>query len=418
MRAEVLKVEKYPEVNIGVVGHVDHGKTTLVQALTGIWTMRHSEEIRKAMTIKLGYADGEVWVCRGCGYPEMYTPEPVCECKPGAKPELVRRLSFVDAPGHETLMTVMLSGAAVMDGAILVIAANEPCPQPQTREHLVALEILGIKNIIVAQNKVDVVTPERARESYEEIERFLEGTIAEGAPVIPVSALKRVNVDALLAAIEEYIPTPERDLDKPPLMYVLRSFDVNKPGTLPEKLVGGVLGGSVIQGRFRVGDEIEIRPGLQVRRRDGSIGYEPVVTRIEGLRYGSLEVDEARPGGLVAIATTLDPSITKADNMVGNIAGKPGQLPPEYTSLTIEYSLFETLVGTRGEVRVEPLKPREQLLLSIGPSTVPALVKGVRRGVLDVDLARPVVSWRGAKVAISRKVVGRWRLIGWGVVRV
>lgn len=408
--------EKIPEVNIGVVGHVDHGKTTLVQALTGIWTMRHSEEIKRAMTIYLGYADGEVWVCSSCGYPEMYTPEPVCECKPGEKPELVRRLSFVDAPGHEILMSTMLSGAAVMDGAILVIAANEPCPQPQTREHLAALEILGIKNIVVVQNKVDVVSPERARESYREIERFLKGTIAEGAPIIPISALKRVNIDAVLAAIEEYIPTPERDLDKPPIMYVLRSFDVNKPGTPPEKLVGGVLGGSIIQGKLRVGDEIEIRPGMMVKRRDGSIGYEPIVTRIESIRYGEIEVKEARPGGLVAIATSLDPSITKADSMVGNVVGKPGQLPHEHTHLTLEYHLFETVVGSKGEVRMEPIKAKEQILVSVGPSSVLGIVKSVKKDLLEVDLARPVITWSKAKVAISRRVAGRWRLAGWGIV--
>jgi len=408
--------EKIPEVNIGVVGHVDHGKTTLVQALTGIWTMRHSEEIRRAMTIYLGYADGEVWVCGSCGYPERYTPEPVCECNPGERPELVRRLSFVDAPGHEVLMSTMLSGAAVMDGAILVIAANEPCPQPQTREHLAALEILGIKNIVVVQNKVDVVSPERVRESYREIKRFLEGTIAEDAPIIPVSALKRVNIDAVLAAIEEYIPTPQRDLDKPPIMYVLRSFDVNKPGTPPEKLVGGVLGGSVIQGRFRVGDEIEIRPGVPVRRRDGSVGYEPIVTKIESIRYGELEVSEARPGGLVAIATGLDPSMTKADSMVGNVVGKPGQLPPEFNHLTLEYNFFETVVGSKGEVRMEPVKAREQVLLSVGPATVLGVVRAVKKDMMEVDLSRPIVTWAGAKVAISRRVAGRWRLAGWGVV--
>lgn len=409
--------EKYPEVNIGVVGHVDHGKTTLVQALTGIWTMRHSEEIRRAMTIKLGYADGEVWVCPGCGYPERYTPEPVCECKPGEKPELIRRLSFVDAPGHETLMTTMLSGAAVMDGAILVIAANEPCPQPQTKEHLVALEILGVKNIVVVQNKVDVVSPERARESYKEIVRFLEGTIAEDAPVIPVSALKRVNIDAVLAAIEEYIPTPERDLSKPPIMYVLRSFDVNKPGTPPERLVGGVIGGSVIQGVFRVGDEIEIRPGLERRRRDGSVYYEPIVTRIEGIRYGDMEAKEARPGGLVSLATGLDPSITKADGLLGSIVGKPGQLPPELNQLTLEYSLLEYVVGSRGEVKVTPLKLGEDLLLTIGPTWAMAKVTSVRRDILEVNLSRPVVAWSGSRVAISRRVAGRWRLVGWGLVK-
>ncbi|MEM1758187.1 MAG: GTP-binding protein, partial [Acidilobaceae archaeon] len=162
---------KQPEVTIGVVGHVDHGKTTLVQALTGIWTMRHSMEVRESRTIFLGYADGEVWECHACDYPDRYTPEPVCECKPGVKPRLLRRISFLDAPGHETLMAVMLSGVALMDGALLVIAANEPCPQPQTREHLAALEIIGVRRIIIVQNKIDVVSRERVLKNYDEIQR-------------------------------------------------------------------------------------------------------------------------------------------------------------------------------------------------------------------------------------------------------
>ncbi|MEM1873424.1 MAG: translation initiation factor IF-2 subunit gamma, partial [Acidilobaceae archaeon] len=263
-----------PDVNIGVVGHVDHGKTTLVQALTGIWTMRFSEEIKKGMTIRLGYADGEIWECEECEFPSNYSPEPVCDCKPGSKPRLKRRISFIDAPGHETLMATMLSGAALMDGAILVIAANEPCPQPQTREHLAALTILGIKNIVVVQNKVDAITPDQARKNYNEILEFVEGTVAESSPIIPISALKKANIDAVLAAIDEIIKPPERDLSSPPLMYVVRSFDVNRPGTAPENLVGGVVGGSLVQGVLRVGDEIEIRPGILAEKKD-KVEYTP-----------------------------------------------------------------------------------------------------------------------------------------------
>ena len=408
--------ERQPEVNIGVVGHVDHGKTTLVQALTGIWTMRHSEEIKRGMTIKLGYADGSVWVCEKCGFPEKYSPEPVCECDPSEKPKLKRRLSFVDAPGHEILMATMLSGAALMDGAILVIAANEPCPQPQTREHLAALEIINVKHIIIVQNKVDVVTPERARESYNEILKFIEGTIAEDAPIIPVSALKKANINAVLAAIEEYIPTPERDTTKPPLMFIARSFDVNLPGTPPDRLVGGIVGGAIIHGVLRVGDEVEIRPGVMVKDAKGRVRYEPLYTEVVSLRFGEMEVKEAKPGGLVAVGTTLDPSLTKADNLVGNALGKPGSLPPDTDELEIEYGLLERVVGTREQVKVEPLRRGEPLIITVGTAISLGVVTSLTKETLVVKLRRPVVAWRGARVALSRRVHGRWRLIGWGTV--
>jgi len=139
-----------PEVNIGTIGHVDHGKTTLVQALTGVWASRHSEELRRGITIRLGYADAPVYKCPNCNTPECYTTKTACpNCK--SLCEFVRAISFVDAPGHEALMATMLSGAAIMDGALLVIAADEACPQPQTREHLAAAEIVGIKNIVIVQ---------------------------------------------------------------------------------------------------------------------------------------------------------------------------------------------------------------------------------------------------------------------------
>ncbi len=261
---------KQPEVNIGTIGHVDHGKTTLVQALTGVWASRHSEELKRGITIKLGYADMPVYKCPKCEPPKNYSTQPVCpNC--GSKATFARAVSFVDAPGHEALMATMLSGAAIMDGAILVIAADEPCPQPQTREHLAATEIIGIKNIVIVQSKIDIVNEKRARESYEEIKNFVKGTIAENAPIIPVSAQHRVNIDVLIQALEEFIPTPKRDETKPPMMYVVRSFDVNKPGTPIEKLEGGVIGGTIVQGKFVFGEEIEIRPGITTEKEEKTL---------------------------------------------------------------------------------------------------------------------------------------------------
>ncbi len=407
--------QRQPEVNIGTAGHVDHGKTTLVQALTGIWTARHSEELRRGMTIKLGYAEGEIWYCEGVEEPDAYQPFPE-HCPKGTVPKLLRRVSYVDAPGHEILMATMLSGAALMDGALMVIAANEKCPQPQTYEHLMALNIIGVDKIVIVQNKVDVVDPNRARESYKEIKTFIKGTVAERSPIIPVSALHKVNVDAVLMAMQHMIPTPQRDPAKPPLMYVARSFDINKPGTPVEKLQGGVIGGTLIQGALRVGDEIEIAPGVRVEQR-GKVVYEPVITEVTSLRFGDLEVEEAKPGGLVAIGTKLDPSITKADNLVGNVVGKPGHLPPVRSTLTIEYQLLERVIGVKEFVKIQPIRPREIIMLTVGTAITLGIVTKVTKDMLEIALRRPVAAFDGDRVALSRQVLGRWRLVGWGTVK-
>ena len=179
-----MKVPEQPEVNIGMIGHVDHGKTTLTKALTGEWTDRHSEELRRGISIRLGYADAAIYKCPKCEEPKCYTVAKECSVC-GEKTEFLRAVSFVDAPGHETLMATMLSGAALMDGALLLIAANEKCPQPQTKEHLMGLAISGVENVIIVQNKIDIVEPEAAKENYQQIKDFLKGTVAEDSPIIP-----------------------------------------------------------------------------------------------------------------------------------------------------------------------------------------------------------------------------------------
>jgi len=409
------KLPKQPEVNIGTIGHVDHGKTTLVQALTGVWAARHSEELRRGITIKLGYADTAIFKCSKCEPPKCYTTETKCShC--GSPTEFVRAVSFVDAPGHEALMATMLSGAAVMDGALLVIATDEPCPQPQTREHLAAIEIVGVKNLVIVQNKIDLVDEKRALENYEEISKFVSGSIAENAPIIPVSAQHCVNIDALIQALEDHIPTPKRNPTKPPRMHVVRSFDVNKPGTPAEKLVGGVIGGTILQGKFGVKDEIEIRPGIRAIKQ-GRTFYEPLLTEITTLHAGRRETKEAQCGGLVGIGTLLDPSLTKADGLIGNLVGKPGMLPPTLSELTLETHLFERAVGTKELAEVEKVRKGENLLLDIGTSITAGNVVSVKGDEITLKLGRPICAKKGTRAAISRKLAGRWRLIGYGILK-
>ncbi len=388
-----MEKPKQAEVNIGMVGHVDHGKTTLTHALTGKWTDTHSEELRRGISILLGYADAIFYRC-----PSGYSPEPTCP--DGSEGEVSRRVSFVDAPGHEALMATMLSGAAIMDGAVLVIAANEPCPQPQTEEHLMALSIMGVKNLVVAQNKVDLVSRERALKNKEEIEKLLE-TYGYTAPIIPTSAHHRINIDALVEAIETHIPTPERDLSKPLRMYVARSFDVNKPGTRPQDMKGGVLGGSIIQGKVKVGDEIEISPGLE----------EPIVTEVVSLASETDELEEARPGGLIAIGTPIDPSYTKMDGMKGQVVGKPGTLPEPTDEISVDLVLLERKVR-KEDVPRKPLEKGEPLAVAVGTMVTAGVVVDPKE--VRIKLKRKVVAEKGHLVAVSRRVGARWRLTGYG----
>ncbi|MAG47249.1 translation initiation factor IF-2 subunit gamma [archaeon] len=400
-----------PEVNIGLVGHVDHGKTSLTEKLSGIWADTHSEEIKRGITIRLGYADSSFYYCKKC---KEYTVKDKClKCK--GKTEFLRKVSFIDAPGHETLMAVMLSGSAIMDGAILMVAANEECPQPQTREHLTALDIIGVKNIVVVQNKIDLVTKEEAIKNYKQIKKFLKGSIAEDAPVIPISAQHNVNIGKVIEAIEKVIKTPKRDLKLDPLMYVARSFDINKPGTSIEKLIGGILGGALKQGKLKVNDSIEIKPGLK-EEKDGKVSWNSIGTKIVGLKTGGDDIDEVHPGGSIGVLTELDPSIIKSDSLAGNVVGVKDKLPLVFDELYLKPSLLKRIVGVKDELLVDPIKMNENLMLNVNSSATIGVVNSVKKDLVYVKLKIPVCCDVKDRVTISRIVGSRWRLIGYGSI--
>lgn len=404
-----------PEMNIGLVGHVDHGKTMLVKMLSGKWTDEHSEEIKRGITIRLGYADAGFYKCKKCKGPEAYGTSKKCK-KCMGDCELIKKVSFVDAPGHETLMATMLSGSAIMDGALLLIAANEDCPQPQTKEHLMALEIAGIKNIIIVQNKIDLISKEEVIKNYNEIKKFVKETIAEQAPIIPISAKYGSNIDVLIKTIVEEFKVPKRDLKKDPLFFVARSFDINKPGTKIKKLIGGVLGGVIKSGCLRVGDEIEIKPGIK-NEKDGKKFYETLKTKIINIKTGGKDVKEAIPGGSLGLSTSLDPSIVKSDNLTGNVAGLVGKTPDVWHDLKIKQNLLKRVVGSKDEIDVEPVKKGEMLMLNVNSASTLGEVMNLMKDSFYVELRIPVCAEVNDRITISRKLGDRWRLIGWGEIK-
>ncbi|MBI2110637.1 translation initiation factor IF-2 subunit gamma [Candidatus Woesearchaeota archaeon] len=409
------KISEQPEINIGLVGHVDSGKTSLTQALSGRWTDTHSEELKRGITIRLGYADASFYQCKKCKTESFTTKEKCPQCE--SKTTFLRKVSFIDAPGHETLMATMLSGAAIMDYALLLVAANEECPQPQTREHLMALEIIGIKNIIIVQNKIDLVTKEQALNNYQQIKAFVKGTIAEKSPIIPISAQHNINISALIEKIQEHFPTPQRDITKKPLMFIARSFDVNKPGTKIEGLLGGVLGGALKQGKFAVKEKIEIRPGLKIEKHN-QITWKPLQTEIVSLQTGSANVKEVTPGGSIGVLTKLDPSFVKSDTLTGNIAGHIGSLPEVFSEFMIKPILLKRVVGTKTDLSVEPIKKSETLMLNVNSAATVGIVTELKKDMIHVKLKLPVCMEKTNRITISRLLGNRWRLIGYsnGVV--
>lgn len=423
-------ISRQATINIGTIGHVAHGKSTVVKSISGVQTVRFKNELVRNITIKLGYANAKIFKCDSeeCARPGCYrsygsNKEDAFPCEhQGCKGtmKLVRHVSFVDCPGHDILMATMLNGAAVMDAALLLVAGNESCPQPQTSEHLAAIEIMKLKHILILQNKIDLVKEAQAHEQYQQILAFVQGTIAQDAPIIPISAQLRYNIDVICEYICTKIPVPVRDFTSSPRLIVIRSFDVNKPGTEVEDLKGGVAGGSIIQGILKVGDEIEVRPGIVAKDAEGNVKCVPIFSKIVSLFAERNDLQYAVPGGLIGVGTKIDPTLCRGDRLVGQVLGEVGKLPDIFTELEINFFLLRRLLGVRADEgkqsRVTKLSKGETLMVNIGSTSTGGRVIAVKHDLAKIVLISPVCTMEGEKIALSRRVEKHWRLIGWGQI--
>ncbi|KAI2809595.1 hypothetical protein RDWZM_003173 [Blomia tropicalis] len=421
-------ISRQATINIGTIGHVAHGKSTVVKAISGVQTVRFKNELERNITIKLGYANAKIYRCDGpnCPRPDCYcsassNKEDEFKCDRAectGKYQLLRHVSFVDCPGHDILMATMLNGAAVMDAALVLIAANESCPQPQTSEHLAAVEIMRLEHLIILQNKIDLVKESQARAQEEQIRKFIQGTVAEGCPIIPISAQLKYNIHVLCEYIVKKIPIPVRDFVSPPRLIIIRSFDVNKPGSEVEDIKGGVAGGSILKGVLTVGMEIEVRPGIIDKDDSGKMRCFPIRSKIVSLYADQNDLQYAVPGGLIGVGTKIDPMLTRGDRMVGHVLGAVGTLPDMYVELEITCHLLRRLLGVRTEgdkkgAKVQKLAKGEILMLNIGSLSTGGRVVAVKGDMAKISLFTPVCIEIGEKIALSRRVDRHWRLIGW-----
>ena len=422
-------------INIGTIGHVAHGKSTVVNAISGVKTTKFHQEAVMNITIHLGYANAKIYKCPNCAKPKCYhafkssqSDQTVCPNVNCAAPlELQRHVSFLDCPGHEILMATMLNGAAIMDAALLLIAANETFPQPQTLEHLKAVEIMRLNNIIVLQNKIDLVKDSVAAAQYSNVKKYFRDSVGLSSPLLPISAQLRYNIDVLLEYIC-HLPVPTRQLNCPMRMIIVRSFDVNRPGEDIDKLQGGVAGGSVQRGVLKLGQEIEVRPGLILRKEDSSFTCAPLRTQAVSLLAEGNSMQYAIPGGLIAVGTKVDPTLTRQNKLVGHAIGDVGSLPEVYSEIEIQYNLLPQVVGLKQTAqkggaagskatKIQKLGIDESLQINLCSLTTAGTVTAVQGDIVKVSLLSPVCASVGDHVAISRRMERHWRLIGWGSVR-
>ena len=422
-------ISRQATVNIGTIGHVAHGKSTVVKAVTGINPVKFSKERVRNITIKLGYANAKIFKCPECPSPQCFIPaafdtEDQMKCKNegcSATCKLMRHISFVDCPGHDLLMATMLTGASVMDCALLLVAGNESCPQPQTSEHLASIEIMKLEHIIILQNKIDIIMRENlAPKQYEQIKEFVKGTKAENSPIIPISAQLKYNIDVLCDYICR-IPIPIRDFTCPPKMSIVRSFDINRPGVSPDELQGGVVGGSILQGVLRVGEKVEIRPGMRGKNKTtGKFQSTSIMSRIVSLKAEKNDLLYAVPGGLIAVGLKCDPSLTREDHLNGNFLGHPGQLPDVLEGVVIKFYLLRRLLGVKSDSnrreKVSSLKKEETLLINISANSVGGKVVEKKKDRAKITFLKPACASVGDKITLSRKIDKNWRLIGWGEI--
>jgi translation initiation factor 2 subunit 3 len=280
---------------------------------------------------------------------------------------------------------------------------------------------MNLKNIIILQNKVDLCKESACEEHYESILSFVKGTVADGAPIVPISAQLKYNIDVINEYIVKTIPIPVRDFTSDPRLIVIRSFDVNKPGAEVNDLKGGVAGGSLLCGVLKVGDEIEVRPGILTKDNEGKIHCKPIFSRIVTLFAEHNDLKFAVPGGLIGVGTKIDPTLCRADRLVGQVLGSVGKLPQIYTELEINYFLLRRLLGVKTDdkkqTKVTKLTKNEVLMVNIGSTSTGGRVLSMKTDMAKIQLTSPACTEIEEKIALSRRIDKHWRLIGWGKIK-
>lgn len=431
---------KQPILNVGTIGHVANGKSTIVKYLTSKETQQFAKEKERNITIRLGYANAKIWKCASCPEPECFSSSNSslmskrCNlCK--ELTELVNHISIVDCPGHNELTSTMLNGSSVMDYTILVEACNNAdIPAPQTAEHLVATTAANIPTCVIIMNKIDLTKKDKARDQIGVITKYVSDiTKSNRIPsVVPVSATIGVNIDVVCQQLSMLSIPSVRDPSAQFKMIIIRSFDINKPGVDVTKLHGGVIGGTIMRGTLRVGDKINIYPGMvksipdEKKEREGAdFMYEPLTGEVLSIKSDMNELDFAIPGGLLGIQLTIDPAFSKGDNLAGSLVLKKEDVEKSielkkslvyvYDKIIIKMNKF--LISE--EIVAKLFKSKPDLMINVNSNNIECKVKTYKHSkqILFLFLNQPIaidsqnnlatIMIKGSGGGSGKEIIGR-----------
>jgi len=368
-----------PHVNVGTIGHIDHGKTTLTAAITKVLAKTDAKiQFRSFDSIDNAPEERERGITIAVAHVEYSTAK--------------RHYAHVDCPGHADYIKNMITGAAQMDGAILVVAATDG-PMPQTREHILLARQVGVPYIVVFMNKVDAVDDPELLDLVElEVRELLKsyGFPGDDLPVVRGSALGALNGEApweakiteLMEAVDSYIPLPQRDVDKPFLMPIEDIFSISGRGT--------VVTGRVERGKVKVGEEMEI------------VGFRPTMKRVvTGVEMFKKLLDEGQAGDNVGL---LLRGTEKDEVERGQVVAKPGSITP-HTKFKAEVYVLTKEEGGRHTPFFKGYRPQFYFRTTdvTGVAELPEGTEMVMPGdnvSLAVDLITPIAMEKGLRFAI------------------
>jgi translation initiation factor 2 subunit 3 len=400
-----------PIINIGMIGSVSNGKSSVTEKLTMTRTQKHSIEEKKNITIKLGYANTKIYKCSSCQPPSCYQQQhsdiTVAYCRDCSQQmELIKHISIIDVPGHNLLMATMLNGTCVMDATILVEAANNnPLPAPQTTEHLLATKMIHLKNSITCFNKFDLVKREVALNKIKSLTDSLKNTMADNSPIIPISANHGLNIDVLCQYICTYIKDPEPDFHSHLKMIIIRSFNINHQDTDINLLEGGVIGGTIIKGILKKNDKIIIYPGLVMKNNDSSTNwnYKPLIARVQSINSETNNLEFAIPGGLIGIKLDIDPALAAKDGLVGNMLTS---YDPDNQDLKIFETIYVLLELLDRPNFTEKLSKKDILIINSNACNSKCEIIKIKKEKAELKLLeKPICACRDDYITLS-KVIG------------
>lgn len=393
-----------PILNLGCLGSVSDGKSTMVKLLSGKSTQTHSKEKVRNITMKVGYANTKFWKSKK----DNTLTSSYSDVDNSETHNLIHHVSFVDCPGHHDLLEVMMSGAMVMDGGIVVVSGNESIEnKPQLKQHIITAKLVGLKKIIFILNKLDLVDKYVANERYEDLVNFLKEFDIIDPIIIPMSMSLGLGKENLIQSIIDYFPPSERRQIKTTQFMITRSFDINKNGITPQKFKPGVVGGSLISGDIQVGDEIIISPGKQKKTATGWKVKE-FTTKVVSLKSEKDSLDKIYPGGLTAIGTEIDPYYTMKDKLKGNIIFKKSENYQRNIYYEIDINL--KFVEWNKEY-FELIKKDKILTLQIGANTLVSKVISINNTneetkLVKFILERPICVLDDQNILVCDKVDG------------